>query len=128
MELFKRIMGGRQEEAGDRSGGLEPRHVTAAEFDTDILGAELPAVVDFWAEWCGPCHAIAPAVKELAQEFDGRAIVAKLNADDYPDILSRYRILGIPTLIYFKHGQEVDRVVGMTRYGVLKDKLEKLLD
>ncbi|PKO20590.1 MAG: thioredoxin [Chloroflexi bacterium HGW-Chloroflexi-1] len=120
-------MGGGQDESEERAGGVEPRHVTGAEFDTEILGSELPTVVDFWAEWCGPCHAIAPAVKELANEFDGRAVVAKLNADDYPDILSRYGIMGIPTLIYFKNGQEVDRVTGMTRYGVLKDKLERLL-
>jgi len=128
MGLFKRILGGKQEEAEERAAGVEPRHLTGAEFDAEILGTELPVVVDFWAEWCGPCHAIAPAVIELANEFDGRAVVAKLNADEYPDILSRYGIMGIPTLIYFKQGQEVDRVVGITRYGVLKGKLEKLLD
>lgn len=107
--------------------GAEPRHITAEEFDAVILGSQMPAIVDFWAEWCGPCRAIAPAVSQLAAEFDGRALVAKVNTDDCPDIVMRYGIMGIPTLIYFKDGIEVDRVVGLTGYPILKGKLEKLL-
>jgi thioredoxin 1 len=87
----------------------------------------MPAVVDFWAEWCGPCHAIAPSVQQLATEFDGRALVVKLNADESPDVIVRYGIMGIPTLIYFKGGQEVDRVIGLTGYPKLKSKLEGIL-
>ena len=79
-------------------------------------------MVDFWAEWCGPCHAIAPSVAKLADEYAGRALVAKVNADEYPDILSRYGIMGIPTLIYFKGGEEADRVIGVTQYSTLKNK------
>ncbi len=128
MDLFKRMMGSKKDESQTSAApAVEPRHITAAEFDAVILGSALPAVVDFWAEWCGPCHAIAPSVANLASEFDGRALVAKLDADEAPDILARYGIMGIPTLLYFKEGKELDRVVGMTGYGTLKKKMERLL-
>jgi len=130
MGLFRRLLGGnkKSEPAESVPPVVMPRHVTGEEFDTVILGADVPAIVDFWAEWCAPCHAIAPAVETLATEFQGQAVVAKLNADDYPEILSRYGIMGIPTVIYFKDGREVDRIVGLTRYGKLKSKLEKLIE
>ncbi len=130
MDLLKRIMGSEKEEtaaAGDKPAATEPRHLTCDEFETQVLQAEQPVVVDFWAEWCGPCHAIAPSVAKLANEYAGRALVAKIDADECPDILSRYGIMGIPTLIYFKGGQEVDRIVGVTQYGTLKNKMERLL-
>lgn len=129
MDLFRKITGSKAAE-GQPTGArprVEPRHVTGEEFDAVVLGSAIPAVVDFWAEWCGPCHAIAPSVAQLATEFEGRALVAKVNADEYPEILQRYGILGIPTLIYFKGGQEVDRVIGLTRYDTLKKKLENAL-
>ncbi len=130
MDLLKRITGSGKEEAPApeaKPAAAEPRHITGEEFDQLLAGSELPFVVDFWAEWCGPCHAIAPSVAKLADEFAGRALVTKVNADDYPDVLSRYGIMGIPTLIYFKGGREVDRIVGMTQYGALKSKMEKLV-
>jgi len=105
----------------------QPLRVTGAEFDQVILKAAAPAVVDFWAEWCGPCHMMAPVVDKLADEFTGRAVVAKVDADAYPDLLSRYGIMGIPTLLFFKEGAEVDRVVGVTAYNTLKSKLERVL-
>ena len=129
MDLLKRIMGSKQDDTPATSGAptVEPRHITGDEFETVVLGSAIPVVVDFCAEWCGPCHAIAPAVANLATEYDGRAVVTKLNADDYPDILSRFGIMGIPTLIFFKNGKEMERQVGMTGYGALKNKLERLL-
>jgi len=106
---------------------VEPRHLTGEEFAKVVSGSEIPVVVDFWAEWCGPCHAVAPSVAQLAADYDGRALVAKLNADEYPDVLQNFGIIGIPTLIYFKGGREVDRQVGMTAYSTLKNKLDRQL-
>lgn len=130
MDLFKRILGeppvaGETTETGQTR--VEPVHLTTADFEERALKSELPAIVDFWAEWCGPCHRIAPAVRDLAVEYEGRAVVAKVNADENPEILEHYGIMGIPTLIYFKGGREVDRVVGVTGYATLKGKLERLL-
>jgi thioredoxin 1 len=127
MGLFKRSSESKEQQAvNDQGGG--PVHVTGEEFDTVVLGSQLPVVVDFWAEWCRPCCAIAPAVSQLAAEYEGRAVVAKLNTDECPEILMRYGIRGIPTLIYFKGGKEADRVIGLTGYATLKSRLEKLLD
>lgn len=129
MDLLKRFMGGDKAAAPAEVGApaVEPRHLTGEEFDQVVSQNETPVVVDFWAEWCVPCHALAPAVAQMATEFEGQAVVAKLNADEYPEILERYGIIGIPTLIYFKGGEEVDRVVGVTPYGKLKVKMEQLL-
>jgi thioredoxin 1 len=129
MSLFKRNKD-KQEDAPvaeKTMDQVEPLHVTGEEFQTLVLGSDIPAVVDFWAEWCGPCHAIAPAVAQLANEYEGRALIAKVNADEYPEILMNYGIMGIPTLLYFKGGEVVDRVVGVNSYSNLKNKLEKVL-
>ncbi len=127
MDFLKRFRGEKNEQTETSQGQVALRHLTGEEFDRVVLTSEMPAVVDFWAEWCGPCHMITAAVQQLASEFEGRAVVVKLNADDYPDILGRYGIMGIPTLIYFKGGKEVDRVIGLTGYATLKNKLERVL-
>jgi thioredoxin 1 len=115
-----------QEPAAPVVGGTAPKALDAREFDRLVAESKVPVVVDFWAEWCGPCHMMSPSVDQLAAEFGERAVVGKLNADDYPEILNRYGIMGIPTLIYFQNGREADRVIGVTRYPALKAKLEKL--
>ncbi|MCH8168421.1 MAG: thioredoxin, partial [Proteobacteria bacterium] len=86
--------------------------VTDSSFDADVLGADVPVVVDFWAEWCGPCKQISPALEEIAAEMGGKIRVAKVNIDDNPESPSRYGIRGIPTLLIFKDGELIDRKVG----------------
>ena len=82
-------------------------------------------LVDFWAEWCGPCRRLAPTVDELATDYDGRVMVGKLNVDDNPNVASRYSIRGIPTLLLFKGGEIVEQVVGLADKSALKKLLDK---
>ena len=106
-----------------------PIHVTDGEFKTKVLGSDQIVMVDFWAAWCGPCRMIAPYVEELAKEYAGRAVVAKMDTDANPQTPMQFGIMGIPTLIFFKNGKEVDRIVGVPRNPkmVLAQKLEALL-
>ncbi|MCS7182504.1 MAG: thioredoxin [Thermoanaerobaculum sp.] len=101
--------------------------VTDQDFDEKILNGGKPALVDFWATWCGPCRMIAPHVEALAQEYAGKAIVAKLDVDQNRQTAIRFGIQSIPTLLFFKDGKLVDRVVGAVDKKVLKSKLEALL-
>jgi thioredoxin 1 len=106
-----------------------PVHVTDAEFEKVVLNAKVPVLVDFWAAWCGPCRMVAPYVEELAKDYDERALIAKMDTDANPQTPMKYGIMGIPTLIIFKDGKEVDRQVGVPRQPkeVLKSKLDKAL-
>ncbi|MDH5299076.1 MAG: thioredoxin [Desulfobulbaceae bacterium] len=87
-------------------------HVSDSDFDAQVLQSDLPVLLDFWAPWCGPCKAIGPVIEELANEFDGKARVAKMNVDDNPATPGKFGIRAIPTLIVFKGGKVVEQVTG----------------
>lgn len=106
---------------------IEPLHITDADFEQAVLQSDQPVVVDFWADWCGPCHMLAPSIRQLAKEYDGLAVVAKMDVDENGQTPQQFAIQGIPTIIFFKDGKEADRVVGVTPYGNLKAKLDALV-
>jgi thioredoxin 1 len=101
-------------------------HVTDADFDQQILKSDVPALVDFWAAWCGPCRTVGPVVEELAGEYKDKIKVAKLNVDDNKQTPSKYGVKGIPTLMLFKNGQVVDQIVGAVQKNRIKDMLDKV--
>lgn len=100
---------------------------TTSDFDREVLQSDLPVLVDFFAEWCGPCKMMAPIVEELAAEFEGRIKIGKCNIDEEMDIAQRYSVMSIPTLIIFKNGEAVDTSVGAMSKDALKNKLESVL-
>ena len=102
---------------------LKTFEVNQDEFQTEVLDSATPVLVDFWAEWCGPCKMIAPIVDEIADEYDGRLRVAKVDADVNQEVLMNYGIMSIPTLVLFKDGQAVERITGFTPKGKIVDKL-----
>jgi thioredoxin 1 len=102
-------------------------NVTDASFKQDVLESDVPVLVDFWAPWCGPCRMVAPVVDEIAQQYEGKVKVVKLNTDENPNIASQYGIRSIPTLMIFKGGQRVDMVVGAVPKTTLANTLEKYL-
>lgn len=101
--------------------------ITDSNFDEVVLQSDKPVLVDFWAEWCGPCRMVGPIVDELASEYDGKAVVGKVNVDNNPDISVKYGIRSIPALLFFKNGQVVDQQIGAVPKSVLADKLTKQL-
>ena len=101
--------------------------VTSATWDQEVLKAADLVLVDFWAVWCGPCRMVAPIVDELSKEYTGKLKVLKLNTDENPDIAGKYRIMGIPTLMFFKNGQTVEQVVGAVPTAQLTQKIDTLL-
>jgi len=102
-------------------------HVSEKEFDTQVLNAEQPVLVDFWAEWCGPCRMIAPIIEDLAAEYDGKVKVVKVDVDENPGVANRFGVMSIPTLGIFKGGEMVDRLVGYMPKPELKKRVEKIL-
>ena len=99
----------------------------ANEFNEAVLKSDKPALVDFWAPWCGPCKMVAPEVEAVAKNFEGRAVVAKLNVDENQDLAGQYNVMSIPTLIVFKGGNEVGRITGYRPQKDINDMLEKVL-
>ena len=101
--------------------------VSESNFEEIVLKSDKPVMIDFWAEWCGPCRVIAPFVEQIAMEFEGRAVVGKVDIEQCPDIANRYGIRNIPTLLFFKGGELVDKHVGVANKVVLAGKLNAWL-
>lgn len=105
----------------------KPVAVTDAEFEQKVLQSDTPVVVDFWAPWCGPCRAIAPILDKLAGDYEGRLTIAKVNTDEQQRWAGQFGIQGIPTLIVFKNGQEVERLVGSRPEQAYRDIFDRVV-
>ncbi len=101
--------------------------ITDSNFESTVLNSDKPAVVDFWAVWCGPCRIVAPIVEELAGEYDGKAVVGKLDVDSNRDTAVKFGIQAIPTMLFFKNGEVADRIVGAADKKTIQAKLDALL-
>lgn len=98
--------------------------ITDANFDEVVLKSDKPVLVDFWAEWCGPCRMVGPVVEELAKEYDGKAVIGKVDVDSNPEVSMKFGIRNIPALLFFKNGEIVDKQIGAAPKSVLANKLE----
>ncbi|HNZ43135.1 MAG TPA: thioredoxin [Bacteroidales bacterium] len=101
--------------------------ITDNNFDQMVSNSDKVVMLDFWAEWCGPCRMIGPIVEELSREYDGKAIIGKVNVDENPGITAKLKIRNIPTLLFFKNGAEVDKIVGAASKASIASKLNSLL-
>ncbi len=106
---------------------MGPIIITDANFEDIVLKSDKVAVLDLWAEWCGPCRLIEPFIEEMAQEYEGRAIIGKVDVDNNPQIPMKYGVLNIPTVLFIKNGQLVDKIVGAVPKRILVKTLEKYL-
>jgi len=100
---------------------------TEANFEELALKSDKPVIVDFWAEWCGPCRMVGPVVEEISKEYDGKAVVGKVNVDENPGISAKFGIRNIPTILFFKNGEIVDKSVGAVPKAALTEKLDAQL-
>lgn len=105
----------------------EALHLDQDSFASEVLNSDQPALVDFWAPWCGPCQMMGPTIDKLADDYAGKAVIAKVNVDDSPDLASKYGIRSIPALLFFKGGEVVDQLVGVQSENTLKAKLDSLV-
>jgi thioredoxin 1 len=105
----------------------KPLELTSANFESEVIHSELPVLVDFWATWCGPCRMIAPIVEELAQTYQGKVKVAKLDVDSHQDVAMKYKILSIPNVLFFKGGKIVDQVIGAVPKKQFVEKVDRLV-
>ena len=103
------------------------KEFTTANFTTEVLDSKSPVLVDFWAEWCGPCRMITPIIDELHEEFKDKAVIGKVNVDSESDISAKYGITSIPTLLFFKNGEVVDKHIGAASKSQLEEKLNSLI-
>lgn len=101
--------------------------ITDANFETSVLKSDKPVVLDFWAEWCGPCRMLGPIIDELAKEYEGKVLVGKVNVDNNPTASSKYGIRNIPTVLFIKNGEVQDKQVGVAPKSVLTEKINALL-
>ena len=106
----------------------EPIHVTDEAFEQDVLQSRNPVVVDFWAPWCGPCRMVGPILDDLAKQYAGKITIAKINTDDNPQRAIEYGVQGIPTILFIKGGEEVDRIVGAGSSETYQGKIDAMLD
>jgi thioredoxin 1 len=102
-------------------------HLSSSEFEKEVLKSQLPTVVDFYADWCGPCRMVSPIIEALSSEYDGRVKFVKVNTDDNPDIAMRYGIMSIPTIIVFKNGQVASTIIGAGPATMYKQKIDTVL-
>jgi thioredoxin 1 len=127
--FLKRLFGGQPTSSpASLNDGHGPIHVGDADFAQVVLGAQTLAIVDLWADWCRPCHMLAPTITRLAAEYEGRLLVAKLDVDENPSTAGRYGVRSIPTVLFIRNGKEIDRMVGVQPYISFANRINRHLE